>query len=117
VRSFAERMVVDHTKTNAELRTIAERKGVTLSTRWASDRQKSADELAKATGAAFDERYARLMVDDHERDVKEVEKASRDVKDPELRAWASRTLPILQEHLRLARGLEATTTSAAKAKR
>ena len=43
------------------------------------------------------------MVEDHEKDVAEFQKATQEVKDPELQAWVSKTLPTLQDHLRMAK--------------
>ena len=43
------------------------------------------------------------MVKDHETDAKEFEKASKDVQDPDLKSWASKTLPVIQDHLRMAK--------------
>ena len=45
------------------------------------------------------------MVKDHRTDVKEFQDAANDVKDPELKAFAQKTLPTLQEHLRMAQQL------------
>jgi len=43
------------------------------------------------------------MVEDHEKDVKEFEKASKSAQDPDLKAWAAKTLPTLQGHLKMAK--------------
>ena len=40
--------------------------------------------------------------------VKEFKKAAEDAKDPEVRAFAAKTLPILQDHLKLAEDVEAS---------
>jgi putative membrane protein len=47
----------------------------------------------------FDKAYREDVVSDHEKDVKEFEKASKGAKDADIKAWASKTLPTLQEHL------------------
>jgi putative membrane protein len=46
-----------------------------------------------------------MMLKDHEKDVSEFEKQSTKGTDPEVKAFASKTLPTLQEHLRMARAL------------
>jgi putative membrane protein len=43
------------------------------------------------------------MVKDHEKDVKEFEKAAKDAKDPDVKTWATNTLPTLKHHLDMAR--------------
>ena len=49
------------------------------------------------------------MVDDHEKDVEEFRKASQDLKDPDLRAWANKTLPVLEHHLAMAKDIASKT--------
>jgi putative membrane protein len=61
------------------------------------------DQLSKLSGAEFDRAYMRQMVKDHEDAVKLFQRESTRGKDAELKAWAGKTLPALQEHLRLAR--------------
>jgi len=61
--------------------------------------------LSRADGAEFDKRYVEMMVDQHEADVKLFEKAAQDAEDSEVRAFASRHLPSLQQHLQRATNL------------
>jgi putative membrane protein len=43
------------------------------------------------------------MVRDHEKAVKEFERESTSGKDPDLKAFAAKTLPTLQDHLKMAK--------------
>jgi putative membrane protein len=43
------------------------------------------------------------MVSDHVKDVNAFKRQSTSGKDPDLKAWATKTLPTLEEHLKLAR--------------
>ncbi|SPE57086.1 hypothetical protein SBV1_2630002 [Verrucomicrobia bacterium] len=70
-----------------------------------SERSTLAD-LQSVSGRDFDKAYAKDMVKDHKKDVKEFESAAKDLSDPDLRAWAQKTLPVLQEHLRMAQDME-----------
>ncbi len=108
VRSFGERMVTDHKKANDELKQIASSKGATVPTEIAHSDRTTIDKLQKATGAEFDKEFAAAMVKDHRKDVKEFKDAADDVKDPELKAFAQKTLSTLQEHLRLAEDMAKT---------
>lgn len=48
----------------------------------------------------------KLMVEDHEGDVSfRFPMESQHGKDPDLKAWAAKTLPTLQEHLQMARAI------------
>jgi putative membrane protein len=62
--------------------------------------------LASATDDEFDRMYIGLVgIEDHQADIALFERASREASDPELRAWAGKTLPTLRSHLEAARSL------------
>ena len=61
--------------------------------------------LSGKTGADFDRDYSKMMLSDHNKDVSAFEKQSTKGADPDLKAFATRTLPILQEHLQMAKAL------------
>ncbi|HEV7239666.1 MAG TPA: DUF4142 domain-containing protein [Thermoanaerobaculia bacterium] len=105
VRSFAQRVVTDHSKANAELAQLATAKGVALATELTGEHEAAVDHLATLSGAEFDKAYMQHMVADHAKDVAEFEKASTSATDADLKGWAGRTLPILREHAKLANEL------------
>lgn len=107
VKNFGTRMVSDHGKAGDELKQLAQTKGVTLPADVDDGSKKMADKLSKLSGKDFDKEYMKGMVDDHEKAVKDFEKASKDAKDPDLKAWASKTLPTLQDHLKMAKDTKA----------
>jgi len=111
VRNFGEKMVTDHSKALDELKRIASQKGATPPATLSHGERSSLEHLTKATGKDFDKAYASDMVKDHKKDVKEFEDASKDLKDPDLKAFADKTLPTLQEHLRMAQDMESTVKS------
>ncbi len=102
VKTFAERMVTDHTKANEELTKVAGGKGITLPTSMNSKDQATYDRLAKLNGAAFDRAYMQDMVTDHRGDVNEFKREADRGSDNDLKGFASKTLPTLQEHLTMA---------------
>ena len=117
IKSFGQKMVDDHSKANEQLMSLAQSKGVDLSAeKDATDKkiQKATDKLSKMEGADFDKAYAKAMVKDHQKDVKEFEMASKDAKDPDVKAFASQTLPILQDHLKMAQDLPGAGGSGSK---
>lgn len=107
VKKFGQRMVDDHSAANKRLIAIAQQKGINVSQELDEKHRDVVDKLSKKTGAEFDKDYMSEMVDDHERDVKEFEKASKELKDADLKSFASTTLPTLREHLTLARQVHA----------
>jgi putative membrane protein len=106
VRQFGQRMAADHGKANQELMQLAQTKNLSLTTELDSKHRQLRDKLAKLQGNAFDKAYMNEMVKDHKTDVAEFKKQADRGKDPELKSWASQTLPTLQEHLRMAQDLD-----------
>jgi putative membrane protein len=102
VKQFAQRMVSDHGKANDELKTLAQNKNISLPTDPGAKHKATKDRLSKMSGAAFDKAYMQEMLNDHRKDVSDFQKESRSGKDPDVKAWAAKTLPTLQEHLQLA---------------
>jgi putative membrane protein len=105
VKGFGNMMISDHGQANNELRQFAQARNVMLTDSLDKKMQDHMTSMQKMTGKAFDKHYMGMMVDDHVKDVKEFEKASTSAKDPDLRAWAAKTLPVLQKHLDSAKAI------------
>lgn len=105
VKDFGQRMVTDHTKASQQLTQIASQKAMTLPKELSADHRQHHNQLSKATGAQFDRLYMSHMVKAHEKDVKDFEKQAQKGDDAALRAFAEQSLPILRQHLELARTL------------
>ena len=103
VKEFGERMVNDHRKANDELKEVASKRGVTLRDSMNATDKALYDKLSGLSGDAFDKAYMRAMIKDHEEDVSEFRRESQNAKDPDVRDFASKTLPTLEEHLRIAK--------------
>lgn len=99
VKDFGSMMVTDHTKANNEMKALAQTKNITLPTAISSDEQKVKDDLSAKSGNDFDKAYVSNMIDDHKKDIKAFEDASKNCKDPDLKAFAIKTLPTLKMHL------------------
>lgn len=102
VKQFGDRMVTDHGKANDELKQLAQQKSWTLPTDADAKHKKDQDMLQGKQGADFDKMYMQHMVKDHQKDVKAFQRCANSCTDPDLKAWASKTLPTLQEHLQMA---------------
>ena len=99
VKNFGAMMINDHTTANNELKALATQKNITIPTSLDPDHQKHIDDLRKRTGDDFDQHYIDMMEKDHKEDIDLFEKASQDSKDPEIKAFAAKTLPVLRVHL------------------
>jgi len=102
VKQFGSRMVTDHTKANDELKQIASSKNIDLPTALDKKHRGDVDKFSKMSGAAFDKAYMSHMVDDHKKDVSDFKKEASSGKDADVKGFASKTLPTLEEHLQMA---------------
>jgi len=108
VKDFGAMMVKDHTAAGDELKGMARQKNVTLPETMSNDHQKKTDDLNKKTGKDFDKAYMKAMVDGHQSTVNDFEKASKDTKDADVKAWVDKTLPTLKMHLDSAKAIQKT---------
>jgi putative membrane protein len=128
VKQFAQRLIDDHTKANNELKQLAAQKGITLpddkvagassdSERTKVRESESSGEHAEhhaamkkletLSGTEFDREFVRAAVTDHQKDVKEFERAAQKCDDADVKAFAQKTAPTLREHLQQAKSLQA----------
>jgi putative membrane protein len=103
VRNFGRRMLTDHGKANVELARLAQSKGVILPTGPNQEQKHAYNRLARLSGRSFDRAYMNDMVSDHVEDVAKFRDEAKNGHDPDVRRWASRTLPTLEMHLAMAR--------------
>jgi putative membrane protein len=111
VKDFGKRMEQDHTKANDELKKIAADKGVQVPSEIDKSHKSMVDKLEKSSGAKFDRDYMAAMVDDHKKDIKKFESAEKS-KDPDVKNFASQTLPTLKAHLQLDESVNSKVKSA-----
>lgn len=105
VKQFAQRMVADHTKAGQEVRKLAEAAGVALSDEPSMDHQKVGDTYSNLSGKEFDRAYVTHEVKDHQKTIAEFKKQTKKLKHPQIKQWASGTLPVLKEHLIVAKSV------------
>jgi putative membrane protein len=98
VKDFGARMVKDHTQANDQLKSLAEKKGIALSSSLDARHQGQVDRLSKLSGTAFDKAYVTNQVRAHEMTVKLFQQEAQSGQDPDLKAFANQTLPTLKDH-------------------
>jgi putative membrane protein len=111
VKQFGARMVEDRGKANVELKQLAQIKGLDVPEAPDKWLLREIDKLYKFTGAEFDRQYVAYTLTDQRKDVSEFKKASETAKDSDVKAFAGKTLPTLQEHLKLAQSLNESVKS------
>ena len=103
VQAFGKKMAQDHSDANKRLEKIAKALDITLSDKLDKKHQASYDALNKLKGSAFDKAYTKHMVEDHDKAVTMFTKAMNNAKDKDLRDFAKNHLPIIKDHLSLAK--------------
>jgi putative membrane protein len=111
VKQYAQKMIDDHTTANAELMQIASAKGITLPAAPDAKHRAMIAKMERLSGAEFDRQY--IMMAGH-KDHQKMEKLFRDEsmrgRDADLKAFAAKTLPVVQMHLQMARDLHGQMT-------
>jgi putative membrane protein len=111
VKQFGQRMVRDHSAANQQLMSIANDEDVKVPRHVKEKQQKTIDRLANMRGADFDRAYIREMVEDHDKAVKKFRREAQHATDPQLKAFAQKTLPTLEEHQKMAHDLNKSLTA------
>jgi len=101
VRQFGQHMVDDHSKANQDLTQVASAKGLTLPATLDAKHQADVQKLSALSGDKFDKEYVGMMVKDHKKDVAEFQKESTGGADADIKGFAARTLPVVQDHLQM----------------
>jgi putative membrane protein len=108
VKEFARKLEQDHQKANEQLKQLAAQKNVDLP----SDMGKHAamvEKIRNLSGDKFDKEFMKMQVNHHKKDVNEFQKQTTRAMDSDVKAFASATLPTLQQHLQEAQQLEGST--------
>jgi putative membrane protein len=114
VKQFGQKMVDDHSRANSKLMQLASSKSITLPTELDEKHREDVTKMSKVSGAEFDKAYAKAMLSDHNKDVAAFEKESTKGTDPDVKSFASETLPTLREHLQMAKALNSDQTPGMK---
>ena len=112
VKEFGQKMVDDHSKAAEDLKSVAQQQGLKLPDEMSKQDQATYNRLSKLQGEQFDRAYERTMLTDHQKDIAAFEKEANNGRNEALKQYAARTLPTLKEHLKEARQMGRTSTSA-----
>ncbi len=111
VKELGARMVVEHGRIARELKQLALNKGLRVGDTKRPE-EPSYDMLTKLSSPGFDKAYLAAMAKDQEQDVAEFRRMSEQGQDPDLKAWAARTLPTLEGQLQTVKAVQGTMGAA-----
>jgi len=99
VKNFGAMMIKDHSKANDRLLALLKDKNITLPSLPDEQERALIKKLSQKSGNDFDRAYVNAMLEDHREDVKEFTNESKKLQDPDLKNFAIKTLPVIQNHL------------------
>jgi putative membrane protein len=103
VRKFAQKLIEDHSKANQELTLIVSESRIAVPDRPLPEQEKDMRHLSSNEVKNFDKEFMDHMVMSHEKGIKLFEQGSKELKNEKLKEFATKTLPTLKEHLKLAK--------------
>jgi putative membrane protein len=103
VKQYAQKMIDDHTTALGELQTLAQAKGVTLPKEPDAKHKAAAKMMSALSSEKFDKQYmAQGGLRDHRNTHKLLSRIQDRATDPDLKALASKTSPVVDQHLKMA---------------
>jgi putative membrane protein len=107
-KAFADKMITDHTQTTIELKGLVTsgKVKVDLPSAMDSAHQQKLDKLKGLDGKDFSGTYEDMQVSAHKDAVSLFERYAKNGSNDDLKNWAGKTLPHLQEHLKMAQDLD-----------
>lgn len=98
VKKIAQALQTDHTASLNELKTLAQAKAISVPVQEPDASKRKMENIAEESGEAFDEQWCKEMMHMHDQNIDKFEKRLDDTEDPELKAFITKTLPVLKEH-------------------
>ncbi len=98
IRNYGRLMVKDQTALLSQIRKLAAAEKITLPTQISNSKKEGFSQLAELSGEDFDRRFIKMMIIDHERDVKEF-KDAQSTSNKAIASFATAKLPVIQTHL------------------
>jgi putative membrane protein len=92
-------MVRDHEAINDSLKKVAAKKGIALPAGIDAQHQHFVDTLAALAGSDFDDAYIADITRDHQLDAAQFKRESAETKDPDLKRYVDKFIPVMDEHL------------------
>lgn len=102
VQSFANQMIQGYSKSNDQLRQIAEKEGLPVPTTMDAEHQSKLQKFSKLNGSKLDDAYMKFAIGSHQKAINLFTNETKEGNDQDLKTFASQTLPTLQHHLSMA---------------
>lgn len=111
VKQFGAKMEQDHSQANQQLEQLATEQGVQLPKQLDPKHQQDMDRLSRLRGPGFDKAYMRMMVEDHNKDLKEFQHQAQTTKDSPLQQFTQQGVQMIEQHDQLAKQIDRSPTA------
>jgi putative membrane protein len=108
VRQYAQQEIDDHTNAQDQLRQLAQSKGAELPKVLGNMEQGMVNDLSAQSDSMFDKKYIDGEVTSHQDAINNTNAEAMNGGDVDVKAFAQKTLPTLQQHLVRAKQLQGT---------
>jgi len=106
VKDYGQMLTTDHTQDYGQLTAAAQQASLTVANAIDAAHNKAMiDPFQKLTGAAFDHKYIREMIEGHTKAIAIYKKEAADAQNASIKSYAQTALPVLQKHLDGAKAL------------
>jgi len=106
VKDLAQHLIQDHTQAMQQLQPIAQKLQLELPQGLPSHKQKELQILSGMDSKMFDQKFVSMMDEDHAKDVTCYSHVSHMAQSPDVKQFASQTLPKLQQHWQMVKQSE-----------
>lgn len=110
LKTLAAKLIKDHTAANNELNSIMKTKKIPMGSPEKKD-DKANEAWRSNTGAALDRAFVDHLIQEHEKSVANYETESTSGSDAELKAFATKTLPTIKDHLKALQDVQKKLTT------
>lgn len=98
IKQFAQKLIDDHTRANQQLMQVAQTKKLEVPSQLDDEKKAKLAKFQQKEGQQFDRAYINCVTAEHVHDILMYRDASQQLRDPELKQFASQQLPTLQQH-------------------
>ena len=98
LKELGRMLIEDHRAANKELMRLAVIKDVPLPTEPSEEQRAAINRIWDLKGGSFDREFLSHAQQHHQKDIQEFQRMASEAQDPQIRTFASNTLPTLQKH-------------------
>lgn len=105
VKEFGQKLTHDHTDAYQQLDAVAAKTGSSIPKGIDIRKISAVEQLMKLKGAQFDHVFVQDEIRDHQKALAEFKREAQHGQDPDVKAYASKMIPVLEDHLHEAEAL------------